>query len=179
MLFASLRGNIIVYQGEELGLTQVDIPFEQLQDPEAIANWQLTLSRDGARTPMPWHAEVALGGFNTGQPWLPLGEEHLSRAVDRQESETGSLLNLTAQLLHLRRDNPALRLGDFTVLHADDQVLAVRRSAGQQTIVGVFNLSAATVPWPDALVTGGRMIACVNQAGIGDLPPYAGLWIEE
>ncbi|MEL0211878.1 MAG: alpha-amylase family glycosyl hydrolase, partial [Novosphingobium sp.] len=52
MLFASLRGNIIVYQGEELGLTQVEIPFELLQDPEAIANWPLTLARDGARTPM-------------------------------------------------------------------------------------------------------------------------------
>ena len=52
LLLASLRGNIILYYGEELGLSQVDIPFDQLHDPEAIANWPLTLSRDGARTPM-------------------------------------------------------------------------------------------------------------------------------
>ncbi|KPF91022.1 alpha-glucosidase [Novosphingobium sp. AAP83] len=179
MLFASLRGNIIVYQGEELGLTQVDIPFEQLQDPEAIANWPLTLSRDGARTPMPWQAAEAKAGFTTGDPWLPLGEENMSRAVDRQEAEADSLLDLTAQLLRLRRFNPALRIGDFTVLYADDEVLAVRRTAEQQTIVGVFNLSAAPVPWPDALGLGGLIMACVNQASIGGLPPYAGLWIEE
>ena len=49
-LLACMRGNPILYNGEELGLTQVDIPFDQLQDPEAIANWPLTLSRDGVRT---------------------------------------------------------------------------------------------------------------------------------
>lgn len=54
LLLACLRGNIFLYQGEELGLTQVDIPFDALLDPEAIANWPMTLSRDGARTPMPW-----------------------------------------------------------------------------------------------------------------------------
>ncbi|MBW8755618.1 MAG: alpha-glucosidase, partial [Sphingomonadales bacterium] len=63
-LLVALRGNIILYQGEELGLEQDDIPFELLQDPEAIANWPLTLSRDGARTPMPWRGEP-LGGFTT------------------------------------------------------------------------------------------------------------------
>ncbi len=84
-VLAALRGNVIIYQGEELGLTQVDIPFEQLQDPEAIANWPLTLSRDGARTPMPWAAQDEHGGFTGGSPWLPLGEDNLARAVDRQE----------------------------------------------------------------------------------------------
>ncbi len=57
LLFTALRGNIILYQGEELGLAQIEIPYAQLQDPEAIANWPLTLSRDGARTPMPWVAQ--------------------------------------------------------------------------------------------------------------------------
>jgi len=71
-LLCALRGNIIVYQGEELGLEQDVIPFELLQDPEAIANWPLTLGRDGARTPLPWDGSV-LGGFTTGTPWLPLG----------------------------------------------------------------------------------------------------------
>ena len=52
-VICALRGNIILYQGEELGLGQVEIPFEEVQDPEALRNWPLTLSRDGARTPMP------------------------------------------------------------------------------------------------------------------------------
>ncbi len=178
MLFASLRGNIIIYQGEELGLTQVDIPFEQLQDPEAIANWPLTLSRDGARTPLPWHAQHDAGGFTTGAPWLPLGEENLARAVDRQEGDAGSLLNLTTDLLRLRRTNLALRLGDFTVIHADEHVLAVRRTFGAQTIDGVFNLSEVTHPWPASLGLGGVIITSVNEASIGQLPPFGAVWRE-
>lgn len=179
MLFASLRGNIIVYQGEELGLDQVDIPFEQLQDPEAIANWPLTLSRDGARTPMPWLIQSAEGGFTSGAPWLPVGEENLARAVDRQEADPNSLLNLTKAMLRLRRDNPALRLGTFEVLHADECLLAIRRVSGEQSIAGLFNLSSVPVVWPQELVRDGKQIASVNGANVGQLPPFGALLIEE
>ncbi|NLR69955.1 alpha-glucosidase [Novosphingobium sp. ERN07] len=179
MLFASLRGNIIVYQGEELGLAQVDIPFEQLQDPEAIANWPLTLSRDGARTPMPWMVQSGEGGFTSGVPWLPLGEENLARAVDRQEADPNSLLNLTAAMLRLRRDNAALRLGTFEVLHADECLLAIRRVSGEQSIAGLFNLSSVSVVWPQELVRDGKQIASVNGANVGQIPPFGGLLIEE
>lgn len=179
MLFASLRGNIIVYQGEELGLTQVDIPFEQLQDPEAIANWPLTLSRDGARTPMPWMVQSGEGGFTSGAPWLPVGEENLARAVDRQEADPSSLLNLTTKLLNLRRDNEALRLGSFEVLHADECLLAIRRVSGEQSIAGLFNLSSVPVVWPQGLVRDGKELASVNGASVGQLPPFGALLIEE
>lgn len=179
MLFASLRGNIIVYQGEELGLTQVEIPFEQLQDPEAIANWPLTLSRDGARTPMPWQVQSGEGGFTSGAPWLPVGEENLARAVDRQEADPSSLLNLTTQLLKLRRDNEALRLGSFEVLHADECLLAIRRVSSKQSIAGLFNLSSVPVVWPQGLVRDGKEIASVNGATAGQLPPFGALLIEE
>lgn len=179
MLFAALRGNIIVYQGEELGLTQVDIPFEQLQDPEAIANWPLTLSRDGARTPMPWLVQSSEGGFTTGAPWLPVGEGNLSRAVDRQEADPDSLLNLTTALLELRRTHPALRLGDFTVAHADECLLVIRRVCNNQSIAGLFNLSSIPAIWPEGLVRDGKEIASVNGAAVGQLPPFGALWIEE
>ncbi len=179
MLFASLRGNIIVYQGEELGLTQVEIPFEQLQDPEAIANWPLTLSRDGARTPMPWMVQAGEGGFTGGSPWLPVGEENLARAVDRQEADPSSLLNLTSDLLRLRRENDALRLGSFEVLHADECLLAIRRVSGEQSIAGLFNLSSVPVVWPLGLVRDGKELASVNGATVGQLPPFGALLIEE
>jgi len=184
VLFASLRGNIILYQGEELGLTQVDIPFDQLQDPEAIANWPLTLSRDGARTPMPWAAQARHGGFTSGAPWLPVGEENLARAVDLQEADPGSLLNLTRGMLRLRQENDALRLGDFAVLHADENVLAIRRSYGAQTIVGIFNLASHPVGWPQIDWLGevpgrGSVLVTVNGAEFGHLPPYAAIVFQE
>src|SRR3546814_17646762 len=84
-LLCALRGNIILYNGEELGLGQVEIPFELVKDPEARKNWPLTLSRDGARTPLPWAAEAAHAGFSDTHPWLPLGADHAALALDRQE----------------------------------------------------------------------------------------------
>jgi alpha-glucosidase len=180
VLFAALRGNIIVYQGEELGLTQVDIPFEQLQDPEAIANWPLTLSRDGARTPLPWQAQSAMGGFTAGpSPWLPLGEENLARAVDRQEADPASLLSLTTRLLRLRRENPALRHGSFEVLHADAALLVARRRFGGQSLLVLVNMSNQPVAWPQDVPQEGTALVAENDASLGTLPNFAALIVEE
>jgi alpha-glucosidase len=180
VLFAALRGNIIVYQGEELGLTQVDIPFEQLQDPEAIANWPLTLSRDGARTPLPWQAQSAMGGFTAGpSPWLPLGEENLARAVDRQEADPASLLSLTTRLLRLRRENPALRHGSFEVLHADAALLVARRRFGGQSLLVLVNMSNQPVAWPQDVPQEGTALVAENDASLGTLPGFAALIVEE
>jgi len=175
VLLGSLRGNVILYQGEELGLTQVDIPFAQLQDPEAIANWPLTLSRDGARTPLPWAAQDEQGGFTTGQPWLPLGEENLARAVDRQHGDPASLLNLTRAVVALRKRHPALRIGSCDVLLADDARLVLRRMAGSETIIAAFNLGAATAAWPDCAPRDGAVIQAVNGAEPGQLPPFGAI----
>lgn len=179
MLLTTLRGNPIVYQGEELGLTQVDIPFEQLQDPEAIANWPLTLSRDGARTPLPWTAQDEHGGFSQAAPWLPLGEENLDRAVDRQDADPASLLNLTRQLLALRRAHPALRWGDYVVLQADAALLAVRRRFAGQSLLCLFNFTAEPIPAAALPPAAGRVLAAVNGAAPDGLPAFGAVLIEE
>ena len=178
LLFVALRGNIIFYQGEELGLGQVEIPYEQLQDPEAIANWPLTLSRDGARTPLPWQAQDEHGGFSAAAPWLPLGSDNLARAVDRHEGDPGSLLNLTRELIGLRRDSQALRQGECAVLHADERVLVLRRRHAGEVVDCVFNLSDQACPWPTATVAG-RVLAAINDARVGaELPPFGAILIE-
>lgn len=177
MLLAALRGNVILYQGEELGLTQVDIPFDQLQDPEAIANWPLTLSRDGARTPLPWTAQDEHGGFTSGQPWLPLGAENMARAVDWQEADPASLLNLTRRMIALRAAHPALRTGTCEVLLADSARLVLRRAAAGETILAVFNLSDADATWPAEAGEGGELIEGVNGAQPGRLPPFGAVLV--
>ncbi len=179
ILLASLRGNIIIYQGEELGLTQVDIPFEQIQDPEAIANWPLTLSRDGARTPMPWQAQGEQGGFTTGTPWLPHGAENHARAADRQEADPSSLLHFTRSLLALRKAHSALRRGDFTVLHAGPDVLAFRREAEGTGVICVLNMSAQAAAWPAGVPLSGAVLVSANGALPGQLPPFAAILLEE
>lgn len=179
-LLVSLRGNAIIYQGEELGLTQVEIPFEQLQDPEAIANWPLTLSRDGARTPLPWTAQDEHGGFSDGSPWLPLGEENLARAADRQAQDPASQLSLTRELIALRHANPALRHGSSQIVHRDDALVAFAREAEGQRLTCLFNLSDKACPWPGAVPLGRRVLSMLNGAEPGlPLPPYGALIIEE
>ncbi len=178
-LFAALRGNIILYQGEELGLTQVAIPYDRLQDPEAIANWPLTLSRDGARTPMPWQAQDEQGGFSSASPWLPVGEENLARAADRQFADADSLFNLTRKLLALRRAHPALRSGAHEPVLADAQCLVFRRRDGGRSVLCLFNLSDVAVAWPSGVATTGRVLLALNDALPGQLPPFAALLIEE
>ncbi|RSV14040.1 DUF3459 domain-containing protein [Sphingomonas sp. ABOLG] len=172
LLLGCLRGNPILYYGEELGLTQVDVPFELLQDPEAIANWPLTLSRDGARTPMPWKRDAAQLGFSTAQPWLPQGDDHASLAVDVQEADADSLLHWTRRVLALRRDEAALRLGDFEVLYADDALLVFARNHRNDRVVCAFNLSAEPQVWADAADLTPLLSIGVTGA---DLVPYGAL----
>jgi len=139
-LLMSLRGNAFLYQGEELGLTQAHIPFERLRDPEAIANWPTNQGRDGARTPMPWSAKAASGGFCKTEPWLPVPPEHVARAVSVQEKDPNSVLALTRQLVRLRKAHPALRWGDFRGLKLPAPLLGFERSEGSERIRCLFNL---------------------------------------
>ena len=174
LLLLCLRGNIFLYQGEELGLTQVDIPFEDLQDPEAIANWPLTLSRDGARTPMPWSGKAMHGGFSTFKPWLPLGPDHGALAVDAQEKDASSLLALTRSLLAFRKAHPALRWGAIKFLRVEESLLLFERRVGGETLRCLFNMGPEAVDWPKGVSASAEPLRTVSGAGQGNLPGYSG-----
>ncbi|MEC9067411.1 MAG: alpha-amylase family glycosyl hydrolase [Pseudomonadota bacterium] len=176
-LLACLRGNVILYYGEELGLAQVDIPFDQLHDPEAIANWPLTLSRDGARTPMPWEAGAPHCGFTAGDPWLPVGEDNAARAVDRQEADPGSLLHHTRAMLALRRANPALHHGAVSRCECVGDLFVIERTAPGQRVLCLFNLGPSDVA-PPADLAAGTVLAAANAATPATLPSYSALVIE-
>ncbi len=162
-----MRGNAFLYQGEELGLTQVEIAFEDLQDPEAIANWPHTLSRDGARTPMPWTAKAPWCGFSTIRPWLPVGSDHVARAVDVQEAAPDSLLHLTRQLLAFRKAHPALRWGEAKLPEAGAARLVFRRTYGDERLICLFNLGAGPVPLAQGRVENGRAAGRCRRGGAG------------
>ena len=174
LLLMALRGNVFVYQGEELGLPQAEVPFERLVDPEAIANWPETLGRDGARTPMPWSASAPHAGFSTAGPWLPVDPRHPPLAVDRQQADPDSLLTLTRRLIAMRKTEPALRLGALRFLDGPEGILAFERSVGDDVLTCMFNLGHQTVDgMPDGDFT---LLQSVNlDDGAGRLPPLAGL----
>lgn len=178
LLLMSLRGDVFVYQGEELGLTQVDIAFEDLRDPEAITNWPLTLGRDGARTPMPWRADAPGLGFSTARPWLPLGPDHKALAVDRQDADPASMLAFTRHAIALRNSRDALLLGDMTVLEASGQVLAFERAVAGERLLCVFNIGAAPAEWRPAEPDRWRPVETVGEVNAWRFGAYAAMIAE-
>ena len=178
LLFVSLRGNVIIWQGEELGLTQVDIPFEKLQDPEAIANWPLTLSRDGTRTPMPWASTETHCGFTDGEPWLPLGEDHHAMSVDLEEADAGSMLALTRKLVAFRNANEAMIIGDLQIIEAKSDFLVFERQSERQHLICAFNMGSDAVDWQPSQPGRWRIIQSVNHDTGWNLGAY-GAWVAE
>lgn len=174
LLLVSLRGNAIFYYGEELGLTQVDIPFDQLHDPEAIANWPLTLSRDGARTPMPW-TDTPDAGFGSDAPWLPVGDDNRPRSVELQEGDPHSLLAFTRNAIALRKANPALHHGRVVACNHDGDFLEIVREAQGQRLYCRFNLG--TTPVTTEHQDGAELIA-IGGATATTLPPYSAIILE-
>jgi alpha-glucosidase len=145
-LVCSLRGSVCLYQGEELGLPEADLPFESLQDPYGIAFWPNFKGRDGCRTPMPWN-DGAGAGFSDATPWLPIPDAHRARDVASQDADPGSTLNQVREFLHWRRRQPALQSGGIRFLDAPEPVLAFVRDAPGQSLLAVFNLSPKPATW--------------------------------
>ena len=173
LLLASLRGNIFLYYGEELGLTQVDIAFDDLKDPEAIANWPQTLSRDGARTPMPWIGDAPHMGFSAAKPWLPVGPEHRPLSVDAQAADPTSMLAWTRRVLALRHAHEALLLGDLTFIESNHDILAFERVTATERLLCVFNLGDTPINWIPPHSVGARLID-TGEMGDTVLGPFAG-----
>ncbi|RZA11668.1 MAG: alpha-glucosidase, partial [Lysobacteraceae bacterium] len=145
-LVCSLRGSVCLYQGEELGLPEADVPFDALQDPYGKAFWPNFKGRDGCRTPMPWNSD-ANAGFSEGQPWLPVPAAHVARNVQAQEREPASVLNAARAFLHWRKAQPALVQGSIRFIDAPSPLLVfVREHQGRRLLVA-FNLSADVVEW--------------------------------
>lgn len=182
LLLLSLRGNPIIYQGEELGLPQGEVAFEDLQDPEAITNWPHTLGRDGARTPMPWSASAPQAGFSSAnRTWLKLDPVHTGFAVDKQAADTGSTLAYARQLLAARREHPALAVGGITLLDSPEDILAFLRADGDAQVLCVFNLGETPGQWTAPIGLGATtLIATESAVGGGDVPgvlaPGTGYW---
>lgn len=140
-LMMCLRGSACLYQGEELGLHEADVPYEALQDPYGIEFWPEFKGRDGCRTPMVWQAQDEFAGFGASKPWLPVSSMQAEMAADRQEGDPDSMLNHYRRAIALRQANPALATGDQVNLNAENRVLSFTRKSETQTIFCAFNLS--------------------------------------
>ena len=141
MLLLNLKGTPTIYYGDEIGMRDVPIPFEEVQDPQGLNMPDKNLSRDPARTPMQWdNSDQA--GFTDGQPWLRLNRNFARENVQAQKDNPYSMLSLYRRLIQLRQQEPSLMVGDYLPAYSDQQVFSfVRHAKGDKRFLIVLNLS--------------------------------------
>jgi len=176
LLMFALPGSAYVYQGDELGLWEVeDLPDTVLQDPTWRRSGHTERGRDGCRVPLPWSGAAAPFGFSpegaTKEPWLPQPADFAGVTVAAQETDAGSMLALYRAALALRHSQPALGGGELTWRPAEPGVLAFDRAPGFTCVV---NLSDG----PVALPHGARVLLSSVPLVDGRLPVDAAAWLE-
>ena len=145
-LVSALRGSICLYQGEELGLPEAELTFEQLRDPYGIRFWPAFKGRDGCRTPMVWEGAAPHAGFSTAkESWLPVSDLHASLAVDRQEGDAASVLGHYRETLAFRNAHPVIRSGAFRFVETNQDLLIFDRVSDEETLRFCFNLTRKPV----------------------------------
>jgi alpha-glucosidase len=150
LLMLALPGGAYVYQGEELGLAEVeDLPDEVLQDPTWEQSGRAERGRDGCRVPIPWSGAEPPFGFSpdtaSAPTWLPQPASWRTLTVESETADERSMLALYRRALRIRRERSALGDGTLEWLPAPDGALAFARDPGFACIV---NLSGDPVPAP-------------------------------
>lgn len=182
-LIMCLRGSVCLYQGEELGLPEANVDFDDIQDPYGIEFWPEYKGRDGCRTPMVWRKSNQNGGFSDGKSWLPVALEHLNMSVDEQEKDADSVLHHYRKAIEFRQIHGALSVGKHSGLNADGNVITFARNLDDQTIQCVFNLSDTatdfSLPAGDWMPLG-KELGCLqvvtnNQIYLAPWQAYIGL----
>ena len=177
LLLLGLRGTPFLYYGAEIGMVDVEIPEDRLQDP-ARFHYE---GRDPERTPMQWDGSAGRG-FSDGEPWLPYGPASIS--VDSQLDDPDSMLSLHRRAIWMRKGLPALRRGDYRLLESPVDVFAFERTAAGEASI-VVAVSTSTSPQTMVLPRSGSVILATDRAMEGSapaaavtLPPLGAAWIQ-
>lgn len=141
ILLLTLRGTPTIYYGDEIGMSDVAIPFEEVVDPQGLNMPDKNLSRDPARTPMQWDG-TDNAGFTEGKPWLRLHKSYRRQNIQAEEPNPYSFLSLYKKLIVLRQQEPALYAGTYVAVYSDNQLLVyTRQKEGSSSFLIVLNLT--------------------------------------
>jgi alpha-glucosidase len=141
ILLLTLRGTPIMYYGDEIGIPQVHIPDDEVQDPQGLLMPGKNLSRDPQRTPMQWD-KSRNAGFSKGDPWLRLSDDYEAENVDLEQKDDQSLLWFYKRLIALRQSEPSFTIGEYQPVYADSNILSYSRIApGCSQFLIVLNLT--------------------------------------
>jgi alpha-glucosidase len=174
LLLLALPGPVFLYAGEELGLPEVELPPEALQDPVWERSGHTIPGRDGCRVPLPWSGERPPYGFAPPgtTTWLPMPDDWGAYTVAAEHSDQDSMLRLYADALRQRRTQPALGDGALEWLEGPSDVLDFTRPDATRAIRCILNMSAQAIDLPDQEVL-------LSSGGLPDrqLPPDSAVWL--
>jgi alpha-glucosidase len=157
IMLLTLRGTPTMYYGDEIGMRDVDIPIDRIQDP--LAHRVPERGRDPERTPMQWDASEN-AGFTTGMPWLPLADDYRTVNVVAEREASDSMLSLYQRLIDLRRSEPALEIGAYRGIEAQGDLLCYIRETPDRRFLIALNLGGN----PDSFDLDGAMHGTVVAA---------------
>lgn len=180
LLTAALPGSLYIYQGDELGLPEVeDIPLGLLQDPMHFRSQGVDPGRDGCRVPLPWSGTSSPFGFSsehaTGAPWLPQPAEWAALTVEAEAADPRSMLSLYRAALRIRKDSPELGDGELAWLDLGPDALAFRRGDDFLCITNFADRPLA-LPSGTAIVLASEELR-VGPDGPAELPPDSTAWL--
>jgi len=179
LLTAALPGSLYLYQGDELGLPEVELPREVLEDPMHFRSGGVDPGRDGCRVPLPWRGAEPPFGFSpaapgpddaVAAPWLPQPPEWAALTVQAQEADPGSMLRLYRRAFRLRKRQRSLGDGEMTWLASESTALVFQRG---EDLVNVTNLGTEPMPLPEH----DRILLSSTPLVGGMLPPDSTAWL--
>jgi alpha-glucosidase len=183
-LLASLRGSVCSYQGEELGLTEADIAYDDLQDPYGINFWPTFKGRDGCRTPIPWDNNSVNAGFSASDtPWLPVSNVHAENAVEVQEKDKSSVLIAYRTFLTWRKMQSCLLYGDINFIESTAEKLVFTRQYQDKKLMVVANFTSNSLEYATketnlTLLNGNGFSSSIDDNSVVTLPAFNIAYLE-
>jgi alpha-glucosidase len=174
LLLYALPGTVFVYEGQELGLEEVDLPDEARQDPVFFRTNGARAGRDGCRVPMPWETTGPALGFSSGTPWLPQPEEWAGQSVAAQLDDPNSTLELHRAAIAVRHEADALLNGSFAWRESPPEAIVFARTSGDETVVCAVNFGTEPFPLPE-----GEVLVASEPGLRNHLPPDSAAWVRE
>ncbi len=170
VLLLTLRGTPTLYYGDEIGMLNVEIPADRVEDPLEKNIPGLGLGRDPCRTPMQWSAHDN-AGFTSGRPWLPVDDDYAIVNVDAQSADPTSILTLYRKLIGLRREHAALAYGEYQAVATTGDLLAYIRKHETQRFLMALNLGAEpyAVSFSDVIGDRGRIVISTHLDREGEI----------
>ncbi|HVW14673.1 MAG TPA: alpha-amylase family glycosyl hydrolase [Mucilaginibacter sp.] len=162
ILLLTLRGTPTLYYGDEIGMRDVPIPFDEVRDPQGLNMPDKNLSRDPCRTPMQWTPQKN-AGFSKGKPWLRIDKEYKLSNVEHEKIDPNSILSLYKKLIKLRNSEPALSIGRYIPVRTDSQSVSyIREISGEYRFLVVLNLSHRPCYFKPPLPLSGQIVVSTS-----------------